>query len=55
MLETLKRKVGLEEEPDENFMECQSCGERFTTVSDPDSIWSRCPECESTETERVAT
>lgn len=46
MLETLKRKVGLDD-GDKPTYRCHDCGETFESAMDPDSAWFKCRECGS--------
>ncbi|MDS0220452.1 hypothetical protein NDI54_03695 [Haloarcula sp. S1AR25-5A] len=51
VLETVKQKVGITEE--KPLYECADCGHEFRSDADPDSYWSKCPECESSETTQI--
>ena len=45
VLETVKQKVGIEEQKPE--YECEDCGYEFRSSAKPGSYWFTCPECES--------
>jgi len=51
VIETVKRKVGLEEQ--DPLYECEDCGDRFRSAADEGSYWFQCPECGSDEVREV--
>lgn len=51
VLETVKEKVGIADE--KPLYECEDCGHEFRSAADPDSYWSKCPECESQEITQI--
>ena len=51
VIDTVKQKVGIEEQPPQ--YECEDCGERFRSGADEDSYWFQCPECGSEDVRRA--
>lgn len=51
IIETVKRKVGLEEQDPQ--YECDDCGSRFRSAADDESYWFQCPDCGSDEVKEV--
>lgn len=51
IIETVKRKVGLEEQDPQ--YECDDCGSRFRSAADDESYWFQCPDCGSDEVREV--
>lgn len=51
VIETVKRKVGLEEQ--NPLYECDDCAYQFRSAADEDSYWFQCPECGSDEVTEI--
>ncbi|MFC6614865.1 zinc ribbon domain-containing protein [Halopenitus salinus] len=51
VIDTVKEAIGVED--DTPSYRCEDCGTEFDSEADLDSYWFGCPECESTDAERI--
>ncbi|MFB6308283.1 MAG: hypothetical protein ABEH35_03045 [Haloarculaceae archaeon] len=51
VIETVKRALGAGN--DHPTYRCLECETEFESGAEPDSVWFKCPECDSEQAERI--